>query len=419
MSYINSLTENKQALIISIVYALCCKCFKCVYMQYIPKYEGLFSVLSICISLYMIGYVLRQFRNTDFSHYVALLALLFYSSLVVGCLFHGQIGYSPLKALCVYTGPMMIMIFFLLQKNNVSHRVLLKAIAFCCILYCTAYIIGTITFPNQIFGFDTSEDKQDQIMDSADSRGVLRLFIFGSQIIPLTIYTILTYFKKKKKYYLLLIPLYILLMMQGARTPFFICILVSIVYIIINMKHKFIVFLAAIFIYLGGLWLYNHLLTSTSDDALTLYVQMTQKQVENNEDNDDIRLEMSKYFFMDYNEGNILQIIFGNGFPDGKSDYAKGLSRLSTLKRYFACDVGITQIFLYMGVIGIWVYIILFFKGIRTQVPDEYAYGKLFLFHYALISFANNAMVEYGMFTFGLALYSIYRANYEMNIAGN
>ena len=78
--------------------------------------------------------------------------------------------------------------------------------------------------------------------------------------------------------------------------------------------------------------------------------------------------------------------------------------------------MGIIQIFVYLGLVGLIVYFLVFYKGIKTTVPIEFSFGKLFLIHYILISFANNAMIRYGVFTLGLALYGIYRANLEMKL---
>lgn len=155
---------------------------------------------------------------------------------------------------------------------------------------------------------------------------------------------------------------------------------------------------------------------STSHDALTTYVQMTQEQVENNEDEDDIRVEMAKFMLFDYNQSNLFRVIFGNGFPSGDSEYSLQLRKLSRNQHYYTDDVGIIQIFVYLGLVGLIVYFLVFYKGIKTTVPIEFSFGKLFLIHYILISFANNAMIRYGVFTLGLALYGIYRANLEMKL---
>lgn len=119
------------------------------------------------------------------------------------------------------------------------------------------------------------------------------------------------------------------------------------------------------------------------------------------------------YFITEFNT-NPFTYILGNGFANSSSLQIL-LDRIKVLKMYFLSDVSYMQIFISMGLIGLFLYLKLIIKAISLKTDTSLIYVKLYLL-YALVS---NLTIDtiLDTLTLSICLYLIYRSNinYKQN----
>ena len=89
------------------------------------------------------------------------------------------------------------------------------------------------------------------------------------------------------------------------------------------------------------------------------------------------RITEYRYFFNDWSK-NIITSIFGNGVPHGLTSYGVYEENLKR-KGLFLSDVGYPSMYVYVGIIGLLLYIILFVKCTFQKLPKELFYVNMFM----------------------------------------
>lgn len=365
-------------------------------------YSQLSDVFTVCFVIFLLKEILRKRERFSVANGLSLICIIFFFSILWSYILRGQSFYGSLRALSKL---FPVIIFFFLSKYKIGNQQVVKTMAVLCLMYMFFHLSALATYPNHLFGY--SEHLMEQAESTMEQRGVLRLGIPGQDFIVAIIFLVLTKFRHKKNFYILLIPLFSMLLLRGTRTPLFVTLVICIIYYLWQIRHKFVTFFIGIVLFAILNIAYEHLLNSNSDDILTNYVQMTALQLENNNDTEDIRIEMSKYYFTQFND-NIFEIIFGNGVPFGKSDYGKEVSRLSNTHLYYLADVGITDIFVLFGVIGLIAYGLLLISVIRTKIDEKYMFAKLYIFYTYLILPTNVSLISLAPMIFAMNLYLVY-----------
>ena len=363
------------------------------------------EVITLVITIALLGSLINSTKSRDLDKNVALLIFMSVFSMFVALLFWNQSLYSSLRVVCSTMFPLMT--FFLLKHYNVTLNSIKKAIVLICILHGVLQIIGTITFPNHLFGYVNEEAIERSLID-LEKRGVLRLSIPGSDFVPMTIFMVMVLGRKIPKWYLLLIPLFLILLMRGTRTPFFFTSLICLFYYIMGIKRKIMVFLVGVTAYFALNLVYERLLDSTDDNALVNYVQMTHNQLESNDTGEeDIRVRMAKFFLFDFNEDNIFRVVLGNGVP-GQGTYGYKMRYYSNNYSYYVVDVGFVEIFTYFGLVGIVIYLLLFRKAVLiTRISNNGMFAKLTILYFFLI-LPTNSMLISNPIPVAIALYALY-----------
>ena len=391
---------------IVLIYCILNAFFNNYYVQTkIPFYGG---VAILFFSLLLILYskrILKHINGSNISSIVSKLLMMFILSIIWAFILWGQPPWSSMIVMGSIGGAFPLLIYFVLQKYKISTQTLVKAIIIIYILYVICYIIGLYTLPTPLFGY-SKESTIEDLANSLAQRGVIRLGVL-----------ILTRYKNKKLFYLLLIPVAITLLMRGTRTPFFATVIIAFIYYLWQIKHKWIIVFIGIMMFICSGPIYQMMLNSDSDNAIIKYVQMTSHQVKrSNEKEEDIRIEMARYMFTEFNEGNILRTLFGNGVPGYNGHYAKIIEKLGDKRDYYPVDTAFTTIYVYFGIIGLILYAQLLWIVIRTKVTPEGSFAKLYIFYLYLISPANSALIFSGSLTLGIALYIIQQNQIKTNI---
>ena len=94
-------------------------------------------------------------------------------------------------------------------------------------------------------------------------------------------------------------------------------------------------------------------------------------------DGEDPRVTEYKYFFSDYSK-NIITDVFGNGVPNINTSYGKYKAQ-QEMKGIYLSDVGYPSIYVFLGLIGLFVYVFLFIRGTFQKLPEELGYINMFM----------------------------------------
>ena len=402
----NKTLNNERIFIIlfTLFYFVWDKCYNFYAFVDNLEYDELKEVFTLGIFAYFIPYIINTKYNNPIAIWTKRLIGLYVFTIITSLLFWNQNIYSSIRALS--SSFFVMVLFFVLDKNKISVHTICKTIIILFCLYSFFLIICNITFPNNIFGCTTSIDAMDKAMSELDSRGVIRFAIAGADFVPMVIFMILTHFKDKKRWYLLLFPLFIVMFMRGTRTPLFITMVICLLYYIFHLRNKIIAIILVVVIYLSISPLYFSIINSKSDDPFVKYIQLTTDQVDENDE--DIRIEMSKYYLEKFNDGNILKIIFGNGVPGSGSPYANSVNKLSVNYGYWVVDVGLVEIFVYFGLTGLLLYTILFLKIFFSKVSNESLFAKLMILYFYMI-LPTNSMLLSNPIAVSITLYVLYK----------
>lgn len=152
--------------------------------------------------------------------------------------------------------------------------------------------------------------------------------------------------------------------------------LVGMIYIYLKNPKKILGFCLAAF-FLFALFINN---VEISDDSLVgSMINVTKAQIDSNKGgNEDIRITEYKYFFGEWSK-NIVTDIIGNGMPHANSPYGRMNTRLMEQQRLFLSDVGYAKMFVIQGLLGLCLYLFLFFMSVRLQMPADLDYARMFM----------------------------------------
>lgn len=392
----NSKYNVKEILLILIPFLVFYKFFYFKPIVEFILYDKVLVILNLLFFVLIIPSLNRKYNRQSISpnvrNVLLILILSFIPALIVSnqSIYYGLRGASYTLLLCIY-------FWFLYHK--ISSRSVVQAFIIILVLYIVFHIISLLTFPNHIFGYN------DVLIERAESdiehRGVMRIGVPGQDFVILAIFAVLNLRYVNKKYLWLLVPLFVMLVLRGTRTPLFITIIISIIYWVWSYKYKIVFIIFCGIFYCSMPIIYESIKESNSDNIFVNYVKITDEQI--NSEDEDIRVEMSKYYLFDFND-NFIATLIGNGIPQGKSNYNQRICN-NMEKGYYLSDVGYIQIFIYYGLIGICVYIFLFIKILKTKVSRNFEFAKLFVVYYFFVSLTGIYIIQNAFYmAFGLYL---------------
>lgn len=396
--------------------------FYCFYTQFfsssllikVGAYSDFMIIIDLLICTLLVPYAFKSHSDT-ISKKVWLLCLLFVFALFWGHLYWNESIHYGLKNLFKVQGAFTLFFYFFYKKYNVSYNAMVKSIFYIAIIYSFCYVLGLLTYPNQLFGASFWVDNE-VFESSMENRGVLRLFVQGSDFIVIAIFFVLLRYRHYKRYYLLLlIPLFIMLVLRGTRTPLMVTFLMCLLYYLKNIKNKAILILILITAFFSFSAVNEALLNSQSDNPIVKYVQLTHNQVQNDGE-DDIRIQMSEYMLTKFNSPNPICTFMGNGIP-GNGNYHAKLKKLEIDNAFWIVDVGFITIFVYFGIIGLVMYAGLLIAIIRIRVDKKYLFAKFYLYYLYLILPTNCSLILMSSFMVAMTLYLLYLGNKEYRIS--
>ena len=375
-------------------------------------YANFYKYFCILLLIYLSSSVTNIKGSMSISNMVRYIVIMFVVGIIWAVILRRQSIVSSVNGMAE---DLPLVFFFLFQLLNFENKKMFKAIIICSILYIIAFLVSLNTFPNHIFGYSNNLDAINRSLIDLEERGVLRLNVPGADIVVLLFFMVLTYFRKNKAMYFLLIPILIIIFLRGTRTPFFIATSIGVLYLIWKLKfiYKLSVLIVSITLISFFYSMYDRILEGTSTNPISQYVQLTQAQINSNKN--DIRTLTTQYFFTQFND-NVLEYIVGNGKPSGNGTYNMEIRKLANSKRYYTVDVGFVYIFVYYGIIGLILYLLLFVIVLKTPVEDNYMFAKLYVIYGYLILPTNVSILWIAPFVFSMNLYIVYRSSRNLRL---
>lgn len=282
-------------------------------------------------------------------------------------------GQDPILSLRVTYGSFFILVFFYLLKTRtdivyIEKYIIFWGVAYICVWGALMILNPTLLMPDFL---------QDDL-----SRGMLRLTLSGSCFLYLAYFLALNRWWSTKKfgYLILTLLLFAGMFFQLTRQLIFFSLIITVIYLC-SRKLKYL-FLSAL-IGLSSIFILRDFNPDNiSFEPLQALVQLSIKQAEENDTEENIRIQEYKTFFSEISP-NYATKLFGNSFPHYHSSFGI-LEKKYKEREMYLVDVGYAMIYVTLGLFGLILYCILFLHCSFEKMPENYIYPILFMAFMAL-----------------------------------
>lgn len=366
----------------------------------IQSQHGKLLFYSTCIiSLiyaYKNGINIQKIKYPKVAYKILISGIIFSS--FMASFFHEQSFMTSFIAIIPYL--LGFLVFYILMKFNLPKEKIEKAIWTFCIISMLTYIINFVSIPNTIFGM-TRETFDD-------SRGVVRLSIFSLELIVLYfLYAINKWMQTRQKQHLYLIIITgSFIVLSVVRQYILLSIILGILLILQKSSFiKKIIFVAIC------LCIYYLVLPK-----IPMYQKMsevTNNQINNNAETEDIRISAWKFYTNEYQTNSITRFL-GNGLPSiGNSKWGNNFEK--TISRDYGgngclfVDVGWAGFYWLFGAFSTIGLIILLIKAILKKKSVDKQYLSYWCLFIVLTSIASAPILFYNqIISISTVLYLIY-----------
>ena len=264
-------------------------------------------------------------------------------------------------------------LYFIPVLFEIEPERLLRILVIFFILTIGIFIIDYITFPDPLFAWQ-NEERRDGIT----------IFFYGQGFTFLGgFYFLNKYITDKKLIYLLLFGVAgvcLFFLTQSRMNLLALGLGLFLILLTSNFNKKYLIAIGLVAL---GIIAY------TSTDIFSGVKEASQDQTKNYKD--DIRVQAQNYFLNEF-QGGTPTMIFGNGFPS--ADSKLGLESLrGNLLGYWTADVGLTGIFSYFGILGVIIWLILFYYVFKIKVSENSIYIKAYF-----LALLSTAFTGYSIF---------------------
>ena len=288
-------------------------------------------------------------------------------SMFMAWLFRGQaliLGYRVTAPMLVFT------FFFYLYQTKPPVDKLEKFIWFFGFAYVILWLYALSQVPTRVFGFTDSE------FDA--SRGMERVSLTGNFVMILAYFLAINkFYDTKKKVFILIAALfYTIIILQLTRQLILWTGLVTIYYVWVKSKGTLIT-IACVLIAIG---LAGVSVIKFSDDSIVgSLINLTENQVESQASGeDDIRIVEYRYLFTEHNK-NLATNLLGSGMFNMHSAYGRAMERIQETRKIYFSDVGYACIYGITGLVGLLLYLLLYYKCLKLPLPQHLHYVKMFM----------------------------------------
>ena len=329
---------------------------------------GLGIILAIT-AIYSLTFK-NNLKEKKLDKYILLLIFSMLISMVMADLFWDQTFTNSIKE---YKYFYIFFIYFIPNFLDIESERLQNIIVFIFGLSVIVFLIDYITFPDPLFSYRTEERREG-----------MTIFFFGQGFTFLGgFYFLNKYITDKKIIYLLLFGVAgacLFLLTQSRMNLLALGLGLFLILLTSNFSKKYLI--AVSLVALG-------IIAYTSTDIFSGVKEASQNQSKNLKE--DIRVQAQNYFLTEF-QGGTPTVIFGNGFPS--ADSKLGLESLrGNLLGYWTADVGLTGIFSYFGILGVLIWLLLFYYVFKIKVSENSTYIKAYF-----LALLSTAFTGYSIF---------------------
>jgi len=329
------------------------------------------------------------FKTILYSHFYLskLYKLLLFStfmSMIMAYIYHSQ-SFELSYRICAF-GFLGYIYYFLLHQIKPSVKTVEILIVIFLLIYIFIWLYALSQAPHLVFGQSGFEDAKSVDFD----RGVFRIKIVGDCFLPLSIfYFINKYISTRKLIFLIFsILIFFIVILHVTRQLIFFSFLLSILYL---MKKRKIMRILIVFTLILIIFSPN-ILKFSQNSILGLLINTTSNQINDNIENQDVRLLCYKHIFLDF-PNNPLTILFGNCMEHSNSLYGDYIRRTMSSKGLYPSDVGYAAIYLYNGLLGFYIFMSIFIKSLTAKIDPDYYYIKLLFIYILIINFTSIPLI--------------------------
>ena len=302
--------------------------------------------------------------------FVLFFILIIIISMIMANLFWDQTFLNSFKE---YKNFYIYFLYFIPIFLKIEPERLQRILVIIFILTLGIFLIDYVTFPDPLFAW-RNEERRDGIT----------IFFYGQGFTFLGgFYFLNKYVNEKKIIYLALfgIACSCLFLLTQSRMNllalglgFFLILLTS------NFSKKYFIAFGLVVV---------SIVVYTSTNIFSGVKEASQDQTQNYKD--DIRVQAQNYFLTEF-QGGTPTMIFGNGFPS--ADSKLGLESMrGNLLGYWTADVGLTGIFSYFGILGVLIWLLLFYYVLKIKVSKNSIYIKAYF-----LALLSTAITGYSIF---------------------
>ena len=281
---------------------------------------------------------LRQIANFPYISYRMILLGMIVAVVMASIYQKQSLSVSIVAILPYFFGYLSLLSFF---RSGINEKDILKIIFSLVFVSLIIYWVNFITFPNMIFGtMDASE------VD--DSRGMLRL-----GVLYIELYVFLLYYSidqwiitRRKKWLVIIAMCIVMILLSLTRQVIAISALMGCLYPVKKLAwSKKILFI--------GMVAFVVLYVVPEIPIYKAMVEVTEKQKEMNDTNEDARIRCFKFYTNIY-QTNGMTRIFGNGVPSiGNSEWGSQFEIITRSEGVYSSDLGWIGFYYHFGIIAV------------------------------------------------------------------
>lgn len=263
------------------------------------------------------------------------------------------------------------LLYYYMHYTGVSAKNLEKLIFGLGVVWCILFLIQYKIYPNIILNARVHLD-----------RGTIRIFFPGNTIALiaffLSLHKILT--EKFKLQYLIYILFFLVIsgVLQGSRSNLGSLMILVALFIGFykNVKSRLFIIALSIVVIIGAFFLFSGVIDEM--------VNVSEKQVDNSEYEDPIRLQAFRFFMSDFQPSKLTYLL-GNGADHGSSPYGQKIIYYKLEHNFYQSDIGIAGEFTKFGLLFFIAEIMILIGGTFGRHPKGVGYLK-YVFAYILMT---------------------------------
>jgi len=301
-------------------------------------------------------------------------------SIIMASLYHQQ----SLKASVITTLPVLLsygsLVIFI--RLNIPAEKIMRAYMVLACLSSVVYFCNVFTVPNNIFG--------KPIIDLDDTRGIVRVHVVFIEMLSVLIFYVVNRWLDDKKAKWVVFGSFLLLMvvLSVVRQVIFYTVLLSVLFVLrkVSWKVKALVCggcLAIVVFVLPMIPVYKAM------------VELSEEQVDENEEEENIRITAWRYYTYDNQTGDLTPI-FGNGMPSfGKSVWGIAFDAETEDNGCFFVDVGWAGLYWLHGIFAVAGLLWLMGAALIKKKPENMQFVNYGIVYFFLLCFASGPNLYY------------------------